>query len=72
MSEQSNSEFNAIDNIILNAPVVVDPDDLDDAMEVAEPSSLAIFGFATMALGWTVRQGDIAPGAALVCKVKKC
>ena len=65
-------DYFAIDNIIVNEPDVVDPDDPDGAIGVPEPSSLAIFGFATIALGWAARRRDNAPATALVRMVKKC
>ena len=46
----------AIDEILVDEPIVVDPNDPDDTSEVPEPSSLAIFGFATIMLGWIARR----------------
>ncbi len=58
-TEQPNFEFYAIDNIVLNAPVVVDP---DDAIDVSEPSSLAICGYGAIAFGWAVRRRACSQG----------
>ena len=61
-------DYFAIDNITVNAPIDDDPNDPNDpndpdgSIDVPEPSSMAIFGFAAIMLGWAARRrdGDVA------------